>query len=1545
MFRKIMSVILSAALIATTIGIEAFAAKSKKSNVIFSCDFEDMEVGSVLEANKVDPNGFTQVVSKEGATLLSVENEKGRGKFLRFQSLTTDGTPSGPNIAKTINMGALTNLCIEFDFLGDESSTSCSISSGSSNVNLMGKSKPDWTSAKINIDVVNTTYTVTIGDTTLEPTKFDMFPEPNRVLVKFTSSLKSGTSTCIDNIVLSTTDDITQEEALSPDTPPNEKNKALVEEAKKSLEVTFDTSVPKPISVPEGMNVILYDDCEEYNGVISNANWSVIGNQTYVNPVKISGNQVFRVYNGTPDDHGPSFTHSIAGLDLNSLYFEASMMSNKAAKCSLYLENGSKSAPAGGLPYEYSDGKWHNVKVFIDFKAKMSECYIDGTKVKTNDISAVMTDDFRNNAALHISVTSPANAEAYIDNTVAYTSDSVGSAMFDYKGNINWDMVKTDNPTGMVEKIRDSHPRICVKNWDEIAQKVNTDYWCGLWWNAAKREADEYVSKNALVDYALNERNNLNNTSLSLKIKVTTLSFVGAVTGDKKYSDLAYRMLKHAYDMWPDFGESIALISENVIFAYAIAYDWLYDEFSEEQRSDVLDMMVNRCVYIAVEGYENRLSEAYNTLLKSANNQTSGANTSNLITAISLAKEKPVLAEYLFDKISQGFPHVFSEISKDGAYVETCEYWNYGVTYMFGSIAALEGCLKDGETLPTKLDWANTAGFDMTGDFPIYYNGAKTAFNYGDSMSNFISSHTFLYLSRRYKKPKYAWYELNTTQKNKVFSGRDAVFAIIWYDPAYAECKPGEFELDKFYSSTEKKSINGMSMRSSWDDSDMLFAAMQGGDNSSMHMRPSLGTFVLDYAGERWFLLTGKDASVSTYTLDSQYDGAIADLWHQRTESNNTLVINPDSTVGQNADALATVTAHDSDANSSYGIIDLSKARDDIASWRRGMMMFNNRSRVKIRDELKMKTASEVYWVGHTNAEIELNASKTGALMTIGEKRLYARLNEAPAGATFEVRDISPLPGSPDPSFQRGKYLPQYSGDKTLCVHMSGVTAANVEIEFITLKNGEAPPSDTPDVTPLDSWRCEGGDAFVEQQIGNAVALKIDSPLTFANGKKSFVDSANKDVVPFIQNDRTLVPVRFISESFGANVNWDASTRTVDVKYRDKHITLTLGSAEMRVNDEVRMLDVCADVYNDRTFIPLRALSEALGKTVLWDNRGLIVISDMEMNYSQSVLDNACKYLDIRVFAGGDEIEFSPSKTTYYISGDSREITFAQNHFSGQIEKRDDTTLVIDGKEYKFNFAANEFNGSTGISSVVLSYEGKPLLPDHKTYIEVADVDSSTGWSKYKKSGSIDGIINAEIENRWTGEGEQWISYDLGSVQKVHSFALQGVNTDVRTFKFSVDASEDGTTWKSVLSSADTLMQVGPTVFDLGDVSARYIRLNTISVSDKGLYHSYAEVRFYADEAMENEDQAAWDTIFNTGRCTANKGASLKLVPLGYDRDNNSLDISGYEISYESGNPSCVSVDQNGVCTLLGEGSADITVTVKTSEMLKKTATLTVYVK
>lgn len=90
------------------------------------------------------------------------------------------------------------------------------------------------------------------------------------------------------------------------------------------------------------------------------------------------------------------------------------------------------------------------------------------------------------------------------------------------------------------------------------------------------------------------------------------------------------------------------------------------------------------------------------------------------------------------------------------------------------------------------------------------------------------------------------------------------------------------------------------------------------------------------------------------------------------------------------------------------------------------------------------------------------------------------------------------------------------------------------------------------------------------------------------------------DVLPVIQNERVLVPVRAIFESLGANVSWNEKTQAVIAEKGEKTITLQVDNNIMQIDDKAILLDVSPKVLNGRTLVPIRAVSEAFGASVEW---------------------------------------------------------------------------------------------------------------------------------------------------------------------------------------------------------------------------------------------------------------------------------------------------------------------------------------------------------
>lgn len=132
-----------------------------------------------------------------------------------------------------------------------------------------------------------------------------------------------------------------------------------------------------------------------------------------------------------------------------------------------------------------------------------------------------------------------------------------------------------------------------------------------------------------------------------------------------------------------------------------------------------------------------------------------------------------------------------------------------------------------------------------------------------------------------------------------------------------------------------------------------------------------------------------------------------------------------------------------------------------------------------------------------------------------------------------------------------------------------------------------------------------------ENDLKNSIILSPESSMAFVNGQKKSA------VQPIVKDGRTLVPLRFISEGFGAKVDFNTKTQSITIKYNDKTILMKIGKNQISINGKSSEMDVPASIYNNSTYIPLRDIGEAFNKKVVYLNHAeiqtypLIIIRDV----------------------------------------------------------------------------------------------------------------------------------------------------------------------------------------------------------------------------------------------------------------------------------------------------------------------------------------------
>lgn len=125
------------------------------------------------------------------------------------------------------------------------------------------------------------------------------------------------------------------------------------------------------------------------------------------------------------------------------------------------------------------------------------------------------------------------------------------------------------------------------------------------------------------------------------------------------------------------------------------------------------------------------------------------------------------------------------------------------------------------------------------------------------------------------------------------------------------------------------------------------------------------------------------------------------------------------------------------------------------------------------------------------------------------------------------------------------------------------------------------------------------GGVLFKQVLADTIntTFYVGSTIMNVNGFNIIMDAA-----PYISNNRTFVPVRYLADGLDATTSWDESTLTITITKGDKTVILVIGSKIAKVNGANVVMDVAPEIKNGRTMLPARYIAETLGYDVKWDS-------------------------------------------------------------------------------------------------------------------------------------------------------------------------------------------------------------------------------------------------------------------------------------------------------------------------------------------------------
>lgn len=120
--------------------------------------------------------------------------------------------------------------------------------------------------------------------------------------------------------------------------------------------------------------------------------------------------------------------------------------------------------------------------------------------------------------------------------------------------------------------------------------------------------------------------------------------------------------------------------------------------------------------------------------------------------------------------------------------------------------------------------------------------------------------------------------------------------------------------------------------------------------------------------------------------------------------------------------------------------------------------------------------------------------------------------------------------------------------------------------------------------------------------IGSAT-FAAESNYKIGVGKYNINNSEKTDVAPYVKNNRTYLPLRFVGYAVGIgdnNIQWDQETQTAFLAQSDKIVAVKVGDKAIFINNEKKPIDAPPEIKDGRIMLPLRAVAEAFDCEVQW---------------------------------------------------------------------------------------------------------------------------------------------------------------------------------------------------------------------------------------------------------------------------------------------------------------------------------------------------------
>ncbi|ALP39098.1 hypothetical protein ASL14_19090 [Paenibacillus sp. IHB B 3084] len=235
------------------------------------------------------------------------------------------------------------------------------------------------------------------------------------------------------------------------------------------------------------------------------------------------------------------------------------------------------------------------------------------------------------------------------------------------------------------------------------------------------------------------------------------------------------------------------------------------------------------------------------------------------------------------------------------------------------------------------------------------------------------------------------------------------------------------------------------------------------------------------------------------------------------------------------------------------------------------------------------------------------------------------------------------------------------------------------------------------------------------------------------------------DAKPYVEQNRVLIPVRFVSESLGAKVDYKKEAtgnkvnRAIVITQSDKTIHMNVNSDKVLVGDKIITLDVPARLQQERVYVPLRFVSEALGATVNWNSsKSLVSISMGAVVTDPEPIPDPKEEFGWK--PGYNNLAKKLFVNNAKVSDGKFTITIPKDAVASFYTQRGKKTELTAGKQYMYKLEEGQ-----GFLSITLIYPGRDDLERYSIFLD---------GKGNEIDGTLDGVVQEVIVS---GNNGKWL--------------------------------------------------------------------------------------------------------------------------------------------------------------------------------------------